>query len=120
MDEDTARELLAQERTEVEGLLRELVRDEDEARPDDTDGPRDAGDSVDAAQPIEQAERDDAVEAGLRDKLAAIERAEQRLADGTYGRSVLSGDPIPDARLEAQPTAELTVEEAEAQSSDDA
>ncbi|MCW2868363.1 MAG: hypothetical protein JWR20_2551, partial [Marmoricola sp.] len=27
-------------------------------------------------------------------------------------RSVRSGDPIPDARLEASPTAELTVEEA--------
>ncbi|WP_123391489.1 TraR/DksA family transcriptional regulator [Nocardioides aurantiacus] len=116
MDEDEARKLLAQERDEVEGLLRQLGRDEDEVRPDDVNDPGDAGDSVDAAQPIEQEERDDAVEAGLRDKLAAIDRAEQRLAEGTYGRSVLSGDPIPDARLEAQPTAELTVEEAEAQS----
>ena len=40
-----------------------------------------------------------------------MERAEKRLADGTYGLSVRSGDPIPDARLEAQPTAELTIEE---------
>ena len=36
----------------------------------------------------------------------------ERLADGTYGRSVRSGDPIPDERLEADPAAELTVEEA--------
>ena len=40
-----------------------------------------------------------------------MERAEARLADGTYGRSVETGAPIPDARLEALPTAERTVEE---------
>jgi RNA polymerase-binding transcription factor len=39
------------------------------------------------------------------------ERAEKRLADGTYGLSVVSGVPIPDERLEAIPTAERTVEE---------
>jgi len=32
---------------------------------------------------------------------------------GTYGLSVESGEPIPDARLEARPTAERTVEEEE-------
>jgi DnaK suppressor protein len=45
--------------------------------------------------------------------LAAIDRAEQRLAAGTFGRSVRSGAPIPDERLEADPAAELTVQEAE-------
>ena len=30
---------------------------------------------------------------------------------GTYGRSVDSGAPIPDARLEVEPLAERTVEE---------
>ena len=50
--------------------------------------------------------------AGLRERLAAIERAEKRLADGTYGLSVRSGEPIPDERLEVMPTAELTVAEA--------
>ena len=47
----------------------------------------------------------------LEDRLAAIERAEARLADGTYGLSTRSGEPIPDERLEANPTAELTVAE---------
>ncbi len=36
----------------------------------------------------------------------------KRLDDGSYGRSVRSGVPIPDERLEADPAAELTVEEA--------
>lgn len=47
----------------------------------------------------------------LRRELDALERAEARLADGTYGLSLESGKPIPDARLEARPTAERTIEE---------
>ena len=55
------------------------------------------------------------LDAGLveryRDDLAAVERAEARLEAGTYGLSIQSGQAIPDARLEVEPTAELTVEE---------
>ncbi len=51
--------------------------------------------------------------ADLREQLAALERAEARLAEGTYGLSVESGEPISDARLEAVPTAERTIEEQE-------
>jgi hypothetical protein len=47
----------------------------------------------------------------LEARLAAVERAEPRLRAGTYGLSVKSGEPIPAERLEALPTAELTVEE---------
>ena len=74
---------------------------------------RDA-DIADPAQSLTQEGMDDAIADSLRERLAALERAEQRLADGTYGRSVLSGQPIPDERLEAYPAAELTVEEAAA------
>lgn len=49
----------------------------------------------------------------LQSDLAALERAEERLKAGTYGLSVESGQPIPDGRLEALPTAERTVEEEE-------
>ena len=55
---------------------------------------------------------DDSTADTLRDRLAAIDRALKRLDDGSYGRSVRSGVPIPDDRLEADPAAELTVEEA--------
>ncbi len=112
MDEARARTLLAAERAEVEEMLTEITR----AGVQDRDAERETGDSVDTAQPLESEGVDDAVEASLRTRLEAIERAEQRLADGTFGRSVRSGDPIPDARLEASPTAELTVEEASEQS----
>jgi DnaK suppressor protein len=43
--------------------------------------------------------------------LAALERAEARLAAGTYGLSIESGEPIPDARLEALPAAERNIGE---------
>ena len=46
-----------------------------------------------------------------REELAAVERAEARLAAGTFGLSIESGRPIPDDRLEAVPTAERTAEE---------
>src|SRR5581483_10300114 len=83
-----------------------------------------AGDGfLESEQNVEAGERDsedlyqDEFDAGrtqdLRRELAALERAEGRLADGTYGLSVESGEPIPDGRLEAVPTAERTVEEQE-------
>jgi DnaK suppressor protein len=58
---------------------------------------------------------DDELSEGLREEfeeqLAAVERAEQRLAAGTYGLSIESGERIPDERLEAHPTAERTTDE---------
>src|SRR5919204_5988492 len=47
----------------------------------------------------------------LRDRLAALERAAQRLAVGGYGLSAESRQPVPDERFEAFPTNERTVEE---------
>jgi DnaK suppressor protein len=108
MDEARARELLADERARVEGLLRELT----EAGDEDFAETGDAGDIADSAQPLTDEEGASAVAEGLRTRLAAIERAEARVDAGTYGRSVRSGAPIPDERLEADPAAELTVEEA--------
>ncbi len=55
-------------------------------------------------------EFDEGVE-DLRTELAAVERAERRLIDSTHHCSVESGEPIPDQRLEAVPTAERTAEE---------
>lgn len=110
MDDERARELLQTERQEVEAMLAEITEAGDEARESEDESR--TGDTGDVAQPLESEAVDDAVEQGLRRKLAAIERAEARLEAGTYGVSVRSGDPIPDARLEAFPTAELTVEEA--------
>jgi DnaK suppressor protein len=108
VDNERAKHALDAERRRVEGLLGDTVvagaqdRDEENAQ----------GDMADPAQRLTAEGLDDAVAAGLRDRLEAIGRAEERLRAGTYGRSVRSGLPIPDERLEADPAAELTVEEA--------
>jgi DnaK suppressor protein len=69
------------------------------------------GDSADAGSALETESANVALAADLREQLAAVGRAEERIAGGTYGRSVESGIPIPDERLEVQPLAERTVQE---------
>ena len=105
MEPERAKELLARERERIESSLRSHSGDgplegDDQVEPGDTDDESLYQDELDAGRVRE-----------LQDQLAAVDRAEQRLRDGTYGLSTLSGEPIPDARLEARPTAELTVEE---------
>ena len=101
MTPDRARDLLAGERARIEHELRDLAP---------AAGGNDA-DTGDEAAALTDAERGEQAAEDLRGQLAAVERAEQRLADGAYGLSVESGDPIPDGRLEALPAAERTVEE---------
>ena len=108
MDEQRARELLAAERRQVEVALGDAT----DAGQEDRSAASETGDVDDPAEPLTSEQVDDALAAGLRERLAAIERAEARLAEGTYGRSVRSGRPIPDDGLEADPAAELTAEEA--------
>ena len=110
MDENRARSLLQAERAEVQSLLAgsERAGAEDRESEDEEGGV----DSVDPATSLTAEGMDDAIAESMRDRLAAIDRALRRLDDGSYGRSVRSGAPIPDERLEADPAAELTVEEA--------
>jgi RNA polymerase-binding transcription factor len=108
MDDERARALLLTERENVERLLADTVTSGGQ----DREAEQEQGDASDPAQSLAAQGVDDAVAASLRERLAALDRADQRLAAGTYGRSIRSGTPIPDARLEADPTAELTVEEA--------
>jgi DnaK suppressor protein len=111
LDVERAQALLAAKRAEVQTLLAET---EAAGRDDRSSEDEKGTDVADPAQSLTQQGMDDAIAESLSGRLAALERAEQRLAEGTYGRSVQSGKPIPDARLEADPTAELTVEEAAA------
>ena len=108
MEDDRARALLAAERKRVEKLLSETraAGQQDRAEADEP------GDMTDSAEPQTDEEGADAIGESLSERLAAIGRAEQRLAEGVFGRSVRSGLSIPDDRLEADPAAELTVGEA--------
>jgi DnaK suppressor protein len=112
MDPERARSLLLAERDEVLGLLKDAETAGRQARQAELDS--EAGDISDAAQPLTAQGEDDAIAESLRARLDAIGRALRRLDDGSYGRSVRSGRPIPDDRLEADPAAELTIEEARA------
>jgi DnaK suppressor protein len=111
MDEERARALLNEERHRLELLLRSVDADHDRVAPADEV----SEDLVDGADRRTLEETDEAVARQLAIRLEALRRAEGRLAAGTYGRSLLSGRPIPDDRLEAFPLAELTVDEEAAQ-----
>jgi DnaK suppressor protein len=105
MDPERARELLAAERERIERALSQLAHQDTGELGDGQEDP------ANLAAETYQDELDEGLGDGLREELAAIERAEARLAAGTYGLSVESGKPIPDQRLEAIPTAERTVDE---------
>ena len=107
MDTAHARELLARERARIERELADLTAPDGEDE-ELSDVPLHISDQ---GTELFERERDEGLADQLRETLAAVDRAEQRIEDGTYGRSVESGEPIPDARLEAMPWAERTVEE---------
>jgi DnaK suppressor protein len=108
MEAAKAKELLGAERRRVTGLLSEM----EEAGSADREAADQSGDMSDSAEPLTTQGTDESVKDELGERLEAIDRAEARLAAGTYGVSTRSGEPIPDDRLEADPAAELTVEEA--------
>jgi RNA polymerase-binding transcription factor len=102
VDHERARQLLAEERERIEKAIADLGP---EAASDQEEQPEDG------SQDLYQSEFDAGRAKDLDEQLAAVERAEARLADGTYGLSVVSGERIPDERLEALPTADRTVDE---------
>jgi DnaK suppressor protein len=104
MEIQRARELLAVERARIELELPDLG-------PHDPEDVPDPFEQSDTGAEVLEDELADAEAQRLREELDAVERAERRLAEGTYGLSIDSGQPIPDARLEAIPWAERTVEE---------
>lgn len=107
MDDRRARELVAGERTRIESRLRELVN---EVRAEDSLERQQTGES-DSGSELATEMVEVAMVVDLRTELAAVARAEQRIAAGTFGRSIDSGLAIPDERLEAVPLAERTTEE---------
>lgn len=104
MKPERAQELLAAERERIERALARLGHQDDGE-------PADEVDPANLASDLYQDEFDEGLASDLREQLAAVQRAEERLANGTYGLSVESGEPIADERLEALPAAERTADE---------
>ncbi|EIM03224.1 TraR/DksA family transcriptional regulator [Rhodanobacter denitrificans] len=70
-----------------------------------------AAEDEDAAQASSRHEIEQALHDVDDRRLANIERALQKIAEGSYGCSDLSGEPIPLVRLQSTPEAVLTVQE---------
>ena len=107
-------------------LLDEKARLEAEreqyAGPDREDSAKDASGELSGADmnnPADQAtdlfdrERDQTAIENMDRMLAKVNRALAKIDEATYGLSDIDGTPIPEARLEALPYANLTVEQAE-------
>jgi DnaK suppressor protein len=109
-------EFIEQQKQRLQDLKSELerVRDglqEDERFRAEEEGDFTEHDSGDMSQSLFTREVDATVERQVERRLENVERALQKIEEGTYGLSDDSGDPIPRGRLEAVPEAIRTVEE---------
>ncbi len=100
----TLRDLLEHEHTT-------LLQHQQPARTELSGGHRpDVGDQQDAAASEAASSLHTSLGAHERGRVQAIEAALARIAAGTYGVCEVSDEPIPYARLVAEPTARMTVE----------
>ena len=60
-----------------------------------------------------ETQQEQSIEVNEQALLTLVQAALKRIQDGTYGKSVVSGKPIPEKRLEALPWADRTIEEEE-------
>ena len=109
-------EFIQQQRRRLEELREELTRtrdglEEDQRHRAEDEGDMTENDSGDMSQSLFTREVDATVEQQVGRRLEHVERALQKIEEGTYGLSDDSGEPIPKGRLEAIPEAIRTVEE---------
>jgi DnaK suppressor protein len=107
-------------RTELVGLrARLLIAAEDIAGDDDDDGELNSamGDQhlADHATDMIDREIDDTLGENAEHVIQEIDKALQRLDDGTYGTCAVCGEQIPEERLAAVPYATLCVKDKRAQ-----
>ena len=114
-DQELDQHFVESQRERLIGLRDELVR----IREGIADEERDLGeaegdtqfDSGDLSQDMFTREMDASIGEQVERRLGEVDRALQKLEEGTYGLSDDSGEPIPRGRLEAVPEAIRTVEE---------
>ena len=100
---------LEEEKARLERMDRGLEEDQRERA--EQEGDMTEHDSGDMSRSMFTRELDATVEQQVEQQLQVIERALQKLEEGTYGLSDESGEPIPRGRLEAVPEAIRTVDE---------
>jgi DnaK suppressor protein len=103
------------QRERLLGLRDELVRIREGMAADEEDLGETEGDTTldsgDLSQDIFTREMDASIGEQVERRLGEVDRALQKVEEGTYGLSDDSGEPIPRGRLEAVPEALRTVEE---------
>jgi DnaK suppressor protein len=109
---------IAKQKERLQSLREELLRitraaEEDERTRTEQDADFTEHDSGDMSRDIFDREVDATIVEQVEQRLAIVERALQKIEEGTYGLSDVSGEPIPRGRLEAVPEAIRTVEEQE-------
>ena len=108
-------QFVAQQKERLEQLRDELVRIQRGMEGDEQNRGEEQGDtqfdSGDMAGDIFDREMDATIGEQAGRRLEDIERALQKIEEGTYGLSDESGEPIPQGRLEAAPEATRTVDE---------
>jgi DnaK suppressor protein len=106
---------IAQQRTRLEALRRELLGGEETNIADEHASREQHGDEAEELEDDAQDMAQDEINQSLRNvndhRIGEILRALQKIDEGTYGLSDESGDPIPKGRLEVMPEAIYTVEE---------
>lgn len=110
-----SRDFIERQRQRLVALRSQLLGNEARTRTSQRGFQLDHGDEAEEeeekAQDMALQEVDQAVHDVDKRRLASIERALQKIAEGSYGLSDLSREPIPKSRLEATPEATLTVQE---------
>ena len=103
------KERLEELRVELRGIV-EGVEEDNRDRAED-EGDFTEHDSGDMSQSMFTREMDATVGRAMGGRLEGVERALQKIEEGTYGLSDVSGEPIARGRLEAVPEAIYKVDE---------
>ena len=109
------REFVEKQRGRLEELRAELVRmveglEEDQRFRAEEEEDLTEHDSGDLSQSLFTREMDATVEQTMEKRLQFVDRALQKIEEGTYGICDDTGEPVPKGRLEAMPEAIYTVE----------
>ena len=114
-NDENDQQFVERQREKLVGLREELVRIRDGMAAEEADLGEAEGDTTldsgDMSQDMFTREMDASIGEQAERRLGEVDRALQKVEDGTYGLSDDSGEPIPRGRLEAVPEALRTVEE---------
>ena len=114
------KEFVDKQRERLEELRSELARmveglEEDQQDRAESEGDMTENDSGDMSRSLFARELDAGVEQTVERRLRNVERALQKIEEGTYGICDATGEPISKGRLEAVPEALYTLEAQERQ-----